>query len=237
MGVELESLTCAICFRMYYDPITAPCNHSYCRDCIIKSFKKNNKLCPLCRLELHEWDLSTQPVSATIQQALKSEKFLEIYKQREKEGQEERLAEQLVLRVKISIGNLHQDVPSVTGGNNHKWTFFLLSHEGEDLTKYIKHVVVHLHPTFNPSKVVMSEEPFMFTRTGWGVFAMRVEVHYHAHFEKRPDEFTHILSFRQNGNATTYELAFDRRKFPDSDAAENSENSHIGQVGQSTQTE
>lgn len=217
---EVENLTCAICFRLYFDPITAPCQHSYCRDCLIKSFKKNNKLCPLCRLELHDWDLKSTAANPELTQVLASEKFAELYAQREKEGMEERDQELNLLQVQISLGNLHQHVPSASGGNSNKWTFFLMSREGEDLTKYIKCVVVYLHPTFHPSKITMTEEPFMFSRLGWGVFVLRVVVQYHAHLEKPDDEFHHMLSFQHNGSATSHDLEFDRKRLEAHDGNE-----------------
>ena len=41
----------------------------------------------------------------------------------------------------------------------------MLPHDGlVDLKKYIKDVTVFLHPTFSPNKIVLSEEPFMFSR-------------------------------------------------------------------------
>jgi len=216
--MEADNLICAICFRIFYDPITAPCNHTHCRGCLAKAFKKNSKLCPLCRLELHDWDISTCPTNLEIKQHLKSEPHISLYKLRKKEEQEEKLIEEMTLHVQISVGNLHQAVPT-QGQNSHKWTFFLLPHDGiVDLKKYIKDVTVHLHPTFNPSKIVLSEEPFMFSRVGWGVFALRVVVRYHEYLEKPPQEFQHMLSFQTNGSSISHELEFDKRKFPEAAA-------------------
>ena len=168
----------------------------------MKVFKKGKALCPLCRLELHDWNIETHPANSDIKQQLKSEPHLSLYKLRKEEEHEERLVEEMTLRVKISVGNLHQLVPSqvlkstlflslclpssplltsvhpisktcllpsidlyIKGQNSHKWTFFLLPHDSiVDLSKYIRDVTVFLHPTFNPSKIVLSEEPFMFSR-------------------------------------------------------------------------
>jgi transcription initiation factor IIF auxiliary subunit len=37
-------------------------------------------------------------------------------------------------------------------------------------------VAFHLHPTFNPSIVIVEQAPFRITRTGWGEFVVRVVV-------------------------------------------------------------
>lgn len=80
--------------------------------CLAKSFKKNNQLCPLCRLELHDWNIEAHPTNAEIKQQLKSEAHIALYTQRKKEEQEEKLVEEMTLCIKISIGNLHQNVPA-----------------------------------------------------------------------------------------------------------------------------
>lgn len=213
--MEADNLLCAICFRIFYDPITSPCNHTHCRGCLVKAFKKNIKLCPLCRLELHDWDVETTPTNMEIKQQLKSDAHIALYTERKKEEQEENLIEAMTLRVKISVGNLHQLVPS-QGQNSHKWTFFILQNDSiVDLKKYIKTVTVFLHPTFHPNKVVLSEEPFMFSRVGWGVFVLRVVVKFHEFLAKPSQEFEHMLSFQANGASSSYELEFDRSKIPE----------------------
>lgn len=48
--ITIEDITCAICHRVYLDPITTPCTHSFCRNCLLHSFEALRKQdCPLCR--------------------------------------------------------------------------------------------------------------------------------------------------------------------------------------------
>lgn len=45
----LEEVTCSICLESYRDPVTLPCGHSFCRDCIQHSWRCWEKMCPECR--------------------------------------------------------------------------------------------------------------------------------------------------------------------------------------------
>jgi late competence protein required for DNA uptake (superfamily II DNA/RNA helicase) len=39
-SAELEKeLECPLCFRMYHNPVTTPCGHTYCRTCLYSSLK------------------------------------------------------------------------------------------------------------------------------------------------------------------------------------------------------
>ncbi|KAG1907167.1 PUA-like domain-containing protein [Suillus fuscotomentosus] len=44
-------LTCEICFMLLYQPITTPCQHTFCSKCLQRSLD-HSLLCPLCRVEL-----------------------------------------------------------------------------------------------------------------------------------------------------------------------------------------
>lgn len=44
-------LTCEICFMLLYQPITTPCQHTFCSKCLQRSLD-HSMLCPLCREDL-----------------------------------------------------------------------------------------------------------------------------------------------------------------------------------------
>ncbi|KAJ7781221.1 PUA-like domain-containing protein, partial [Mycena metata] len=46
---ELQSeLACEICFMLLYNPVTTPCQHTFCSKCLHRALDHSN-LCPLCR--------------------------------------------------------------------------------------------------------------------------------------------------------------------------------------------
>lgn len=47
----ITELTCEICFMLFYQPVTTPCQHSFCSKCLQRSLD-HSMLCPICRVEL-----------------------------------------------------------------------------------------------------------------------------------------------------------------------------------------
>mmetsp|Transcript_4840 Transcript_4840/g.9041 ORF Transcript_4840/g.9041 Transcript_4840/m.9041 type:complete len:330 (+) Transcript_4840:735-1724(+) len=44
----MEELDCPLCLRVFYEPVTSSCGHSYCKNCLLECFKRGRK-CPICR--------------------------------------------------------------------------------------------------------------------------------------------------------------------------------------------
>ncbi|KAI0092656.1 PUA-like domain-containing protein [Irpex rosettiformis] len=47
----LSELTCEICFALLWQPVTTPCQHTFCSKCLLRSMD-HSSACPLCRQEL-----------------------------------------------------------------------------------------------------------------------------------------------------------------------------------------
>lgn len=47
--LEEDLVTCSICLGRYRDPVTLPCGHNFCGNCIQDSWRCCEKTCPECR--------------------------------------------------------------------------------------------------------------------------------------------------------------------------------------------
>ena len=44
-----KHLTCAICMDLFIEPLSLPCHHTFCKQCIYKHFALGSQTCPTCR--------------------------------------------------------------------------------------------------------------------------------------------------------------------------------------------
>ncbi|PPQ77763.1 hypothetical protein CVT25_011198 [Psilocybe cyanescens] len=61
----LEELTCHICYVLFYQPVTTPCQHTYCAKCLQRSIDHSAK-CPICRDDIPGSYFQDQPVNKTL---------------------------------------------------------------------------------------------------------------------------------------------------------------------------
>lgn len=80
-----EELECVLCLKLFYEPVTTPCGHTFCRTCLFRALD-HNQGCPLCRSPVVL--LPDHPVTITIQKVLEKY-FPEEFKKRKEEIQEE----------------------------------------------------------------------------------------------------------------------------------------------------
>ncbi|XP_061542127.1 LON peptidase N-terminal domain and RING finger protein 3-like [Phycodurus eques] len=52
-------LECSLCMRLLYEPVTTPCGHTFCLQCLKRCLDHNPK-CPLCKEELSEYLVQRQ---------------------------------------------------------------------------------------------------------------------------------------------------------------------------------
>jgi len=64
-----DDLECVLCLKLFYDPVTTPCGHSFCKQCLLRAMD-HNPTCPLCRRVLHY--TSKTAVSITLQNIVKT---------------------------------------------------------------------------------------------------------------------------------------------------------------------
>ncbi|KAI1786509.1 hypothetical protein LXA43DRAFT_53207 [Ganoderma leucocontextum] len=62
----LTELSCEICFGLFWQPITTPCQHTFCKRCLFRSLD-HSQTCPLCRQKLPGYDyFQQQPCNKVI---------------------------------------------------------------------------------------------------------------------------------------------------------------------------
>lgn len=52
-------LICSICSKPFIIPVSTPCDHTYCQDCIKRWIEKKNKPCPTCRQDIQSIETCT----------------------------------------------------------------------------------------------------------------------------------------------------------------------------------
>jgi transcription initiation factor IIF auxiliary subunit len=98
--------------------------------------------------------------------------FAKEYKERLKEEEMEKRAKdnEKRIRKRLYIGNEHT-LKINRNAAWHEWTLFIKmgdirSQNANDEGEFISHIVVNLHPSFNPSTVTLRKPPFKLTRLG-----------------------------------------------------------------------
>ncbi|XP_035281309.1 LON peptidase N-terminal domain and RING finger protein 1-like [Anguilla anguilla] len=62
-SVEASDFECPLCMRLFYEPVTTPCGHTFCRSCLERCLDHMTQ-CPLCKDSLKEY-LATGHYSIT----------------------------------------------------------------------------------------------------------------------------------------------------------------------------
>ena len=98
---------CALCLRLFYEPISLACGHTYCRECL-KAALKAKLSCPICRAPLFAGVADSNPnlsLVSFIQRGFSAE-----YTERGKEVQLDLAAEAAVLKKRAILGeDVRQD--------------------------------------------------------------------------------------------------------------------------------
>ncbi|KAG0559705.1 hypothetical protein KC19_10G124700 [Ceratodon purpureus] len=77
-----DELDCTLCLKLLHQPITTPCGHSFCRQCLLQALDHGNK-CPICRTVIFV-SPKTYPVSVTLNNLIQRN-FPEEYEERKAE--------------------------------------------------------------------------------------------------------------------------------------------------------
>lgn len=64
-----DCFDCIICSKLLFEPVTTPCGHTFCRDCLGRGIDFADT-CPMCRTVLHLEDPSSLPVTNVLRNAI-----------------------------------------------------------------------------------------------------------------------------------------------------------------------
>ncbi|KAM4621461.1 LON peptidase N-terminal domain and RING finger protein 3-like isoform 2-T2 [Polymixia lowei] len=98
--IDPTDLECSLCMRLFYEPTTTPCGHTFCLQCLERCLDHNPK-CPLCKEELSEYLAQRQYCKTVLMENLISKYLPSELMERHKVNQEE-MAE---------LSNLNKNVP------------------------------------------------------------------------------------------------------------------------------
>uniref|UniRef100_A0A3P8TCP3 LON peptidase N-terminal domain and ring finger 3 n=1 Tax=Amphiprion percula TaxID=161767 RepID=A0A3P8TCP3_AMPPE len=98
--LDPADLECSLCMRLFYEPVTTPCGHTFCLQCLKRCLDHNPK-CPLCKEELSEYLVQRQYCKTVLMENLISKYLPSELMERQKIHQEE-VAE---------LSNLNKNVP------------------------------------------------------------------------------------------------------------------------------
>ncbi|XP_053284666.1 LON peptidase N-terminal domain and RING finger protein 3 [Pleuronectes platessa] len=98
--LDPSDVECSLCMRLFYEPVTTPCGHTFCLQCLKRCLDHNPK-CPLCKEELSEYLIQRQYSKTVLMENLISKYLPSELMERQKIHQEE-MAE---------LSNLNKNVP------------------------------------------------------------------------------------------------------------------------------
>lgn len=79
--------------------------------------------------------------------------------------------EKSIIKKSLIIGNTDKLISTddKNGREKHEWILFIEfenDHHNE-ISEFIKKVIINLHPSFNPSQIILDKPPFQLKRLGW----------------------------------------------------------------------
>ncbi|XP_044137115.1 LON peptidase N-terminal domain and RING finger protein 1-like isoform X2 [Bufo gargarizans] len=68
--LSLSDVECSLCIRMFFEPVTTPCGHTFCRECLERCMD-HQPYCPLCKQCLREYlRVGSYPITAVLQDVM-----------------------------------------------------------------------------------------------------------------------------------------------------------------------
>ncbi|XP_017313456.1 LON peptidase N-terminal domain and RING finger protein 2 isoform X1 [Ictalurus punctatus] len=98
--LDSADMECSLCMRLFYEPVTTPCGHTFCLKCLERCLDHNPN-CPLCKENLSEF-LATRGYKKTFLMEEVLQRYLREELEERRKVHEEEMKE---------LSNLNQEVP------------------------------------------------------------------------------------------------------------------------------
>ncbi|XP_053574671.1 LON peptidase N-terminal domain and RING finger protein 1 isoform X2 [Bombina bombina] len=68
--ISISDIECSLCIRMLLEPVTTPCGHTFCRECLERCMD-HQPYCPLCKQSLREYlRAGYYPITAVVEEIM-----------------------------------------------------------------------------------------------------------------------------------------------------------------------
>ena len=196
------------------EPVTTPCGHKFCYICVSQTLERNNFACPMCRAPFNEEYIPDvdKELQAKIAQSKPEE-----YKLASQQLIDSGLWRGNLQSFKFFFGNKHRNLTVEEAGedahNTHEWVGFVECADPELTKTFISKVEFKLHPTFHPPKVTVTKVPLQIRRWGWGIFEIKIIIHWKKWMKREPTKYTHMLSFDGDGKRNAFLVDVNKEDF------------------------
>jgi hypothetical protein len=58
-------LSCGICWNIMWQPVTTPCGHTFCKECLYQTLQRKRE-CTICRAEIFKSSIANLPVNVVL---------------------------------------------------------------------------------------------------------------------------------------------------------------------------
>ncbi|XP_017264138.1 LON peptidase N-terminal domain and ring finger 1, like [Kryptolebias marmoratus] len=86
--LDPSDLECSLCMRLFYEPVTTPCGHTFCKNCLERCLDHTPQ-CPLCKESLKEYLACRKYTVTAVLDALIKQHLSQEYEERAKTHLEE----------------------------------------------------------------------------------------------------------------------------------------------------
>jgi len=149
-----KEFECPVCKNLLCNPITLPCQHTFCEWCIIEAVKNKSKQCPLCRKVI----FIPQNKNVLLETFVKTIIGDENYSERQKEVGDMKMKLDLETKVRLELRDELYDATIAEVEQKHN---------ANDVD-----VFVHALPTFNGANGTVAIDQYTYTKVikDYGVY-------------------------------------------------------------------